>query len=246
MRLDKSFPENSASRVSLAVALSALAGASDSIGFLEHSQLFMSFMSGNTTRFGVSASLFDWVGVTRFGSTIALFCFGAFSGTLLAAWSGQWRLSVLLSVQAFLFAIGNLLPEGPEAFPLHAYPVVFALGILNATLQDEGGRSIALTYVTGTVVRFGTGLANMVLHKPAPSFWIQAPLWVGLTSGAVAGGFLQSSLGPQAFLVPAAFSGALAVIAFGLTVALPGSSYVSSEWSAQPDAHPDAPATVRP
>jgi len=243
--VDKSFPSSPTTRVPLAIALAALAGASDSIGFLEHSQLFMSFMSGNTTRFGVAASGFDWPAAMRFGSTISLFCFGAFVGTLLAAWAGRWRLSVLLGVQAVLLSVGNLLPEGVEAFPLHAYPVVFALGILNATLQDEAGRSLALTYVTGTVVRFGTGLANMVLHKPAPSFWLQAPLWAGMTLGAVAGGFLQRLLGPDAFLVPAVLSAALAVSATAMTVAMPGSGYVSNEWSAQPDAHPDAPATAR-
>lgn len=243
--MDKSFPSSPATRVPLAIALAALAGSADSIGFLEHSQLFMSFMSGNTTRFGVAASGFDWPGAMRFGSTISLFCFGAFVGTLLAAWAGRWRLSVLLGVQAVLLSIGNLLPEGPEAFPLHAYPVVLALGILNATLQDEGGRSLALTYVTGTVVRFGTGLTNMVLHEPAPSFWLQAPLWGGLTAGAVAGGFLQRLLGPDAFLVPAALSAALAAATLLLTLALPGSAYVSNARSAQPDAHPDAPATAR-
>ena len=243
--MDKSFPSSPTTRVPLAIALTALAGASDSIGFLEHSQLFMSFMSGNTTRFGVATSGFDWPATMRFGSTISLFCFGAFVGTLLAAWAGRWRPSVLLGVQAVLLSVGNLLPEGVEAFPLHAYPVVFALGILNATLQDEAGRSLALTYVTGTVVRFGTGLANMVLHKPAPSFWLQAPLWAGMTLGAVAGGFLQRLLGPDAFLVPAVLSAALAVIATVMTVAMPGSGYVSNEWSAQPDAHPDAPATAR-
>ena len=243
--MDKSFPSSPTTRVPLAIALAALAGASDSIGFLEHSQLFMSFMSGNTTRFGVAASGFDWPAAMRFGSTISLFCFGAFVGTLLAAWAGRWRLSIRLGVQAVLRSVGNLLPEGAEAFPLHAYPVVFALGILNATLQDEAGRSLALTYVTGTVVRFGTGLANMVLHKPAPSFWLQAPLWAGMTLGAVAGGFLQRLLGPDAFLVPAVLSAALAVIATAMTVAMPGSGYVSNEWSAQPDAHPDAPATAR-
>jgi uncharacterized membrane protein YoaK (UPF0700 family) len=243
--MDKSFPSSPTTRVSLAIALAALAGASDSIGFLEHSQLFMSFMSGNTTRLGASVSAFDWPGTVRFGSTITLFCFGAFFGTLLAAWSGRWRLSVLLSVQAILLSSSNLLPDGPEAVPLHAYPVVFALGILNATLQDEDGRSLALTYVTGTVVRFGTGLANMILHKPAPSFWLQAPLWAGLTLGAIAGGFLQKMLGSDAFLMPAALAASLAIFSLVTTIMYPGSHHVSNERSPQPDAHPDAPATVR-
>ena len=57
---NKSFPASAATRIPFALALSAVAGCADSIGFLEFSQLFMSFMSGNTTRFGVSVSRFDW------------------------------------------------------------------------------------------------------------------------------------------------------------------------------------------
>ncbi|MFX8168546.1 aminotransferase class I/II-fold pyridoxal phosphate-dependent enzyme, partial [Acinetobacter baumannii] len=47
--------------------------------------------------------------------------------------------------------------------------------------------------------------------------------------GAVAGGFIQKALGPDAFLVPAALSASLAVAGIILTVALPGSGYVSNE-----------------
>jgi len=48
--------------------------------------------------------------------------------------------------------IGLVMPWGTFSFPLHAYPIVLALGLQNATLQDEDGRSLALTYVTGAVV----------------------------------------------------------------------------------------------
>ena len=239
----KAFPASATTRVPFALMLAGVAGAADSIGFLEFSQLFMSFMSGNTTRFGVAASSGDWEGTTRFAGVIALFCFGAFLGTLLAAWSGRWRLSVLLSLQAVLFGIGLVAPFGTDAFPLHAYPIVLALGIQNATLQDEAGRSLALTYVTGTVVRFGAGLANLLLHEPNPSFWVQAPLWGALTTGAVLGGVLQQRFGEAPFLAPAAFAALLALVALGLTLALPRTPYVSSDTAPQPDAHPEAPPT---
>ena len=239
----KAFPASSRTRVPFALLLAGLAGASDSIGFLEFSQLFMSFMSGNTTRFGVAVSTEDWDGALRFGSVIALFCFGAFVGTLLAAWSGRWRLAVLLGVQAVLFSIGFVSPDGSTAFPLHAYPIVLALGIQNATLQDEQGRSLALTYVTGTVVRFGAGVANILLHKPAPSFWIQAPLWAALTAGAIIGGVMQTRYGEAAFLFVAALACALAIVALALTIVLHGSRYTSGE-AAQPDAHPDTPRSA--
>ncbi|MBX9930467.1 MAG: DUF1275 domain-containing protein [Methylobacterium sp.] len=243
---DKSFPASATTRVPLALALSGLAGCADSIGFLEYSQLFMSFMSGNTTRFGVSASLGDWESTARVASVILIFCFGAFAGTLIAAWVGAWRLSVLLLLQALLLAAGVVMPYGTFAWPLHAYPIVLALGLQNATLQDEAGRSLALTYVTGAVVRFGTGLANLILHKPAPSFWIQAPLWGALSTGAVVGGILQNRFGEDAFLVPAALAGILAVVAVVLTLAKPGSAYVTGPSAPAPDAPASAPPVGEP
>jgi uncharacterized membrane protein YoaK (UPF0700 family) len=241
---DRAFPADAKTRHRFAVALAAIAGTADAIGFMQYSQVFMSFMSGNTTRFGEAASGANWIGVARFGGVIAVFCLGAFLGTLVAAWAGRWRMAALLSIQAPLLATVTLLPNGSEAFPWHVYPVVLALGLQNATLQDEAGRSMALTYVTGTVVRFGTGLANLLLHKPAPSFWIQGPLWVGLTMGAVLGGVLQHNLGELAFLVPSAMLAILAGWALIKTIREPNSALVTSVHAPQPDAHPEAKPTV--
>lgn len=96
--------------------------------------------------------------------------------------------------------------------------------------------------MTGAVVRFGTGLANLLLGTVAPSFWIQAPLWAALSTGAVIGGFLQMRYGEDAFLFPAALSALLAIIALGLTILKPGSRYVSGEVERHP---PDGAAAAQ-
>ena len=236
---DLSFPASPVSRIPLAVVMAGLAGCTDSIGFLEFSQLFVSFMSGNTTRFGVSMAQADWSGAHRVASVIAIFCMGAFLGTLVAAWAGRWRLPVILGFVSGLILLGLASPVGTDALPLSAYPIVLALGMQNATLQDEAGRSLALTYVTGAVVRFGTGLANLLLHKPAPSFWIQAPLWGALSAGAVVGAVIQDYLGMLGFLVPAGLAGGLALVGAFLVVTQPGSPLVAGT-SPLPDGPPDA------
>ncbi|RVU15319.1 YoaK family protein [Methylobacterium oryzihabitans] len=241
----RAFPASGQTRIPFAILLSFLAGCADSIGFLAFAELFMSFMSGNTTRFGVAISLGEWDNAIRVGTTILVFCLGAFSGTLLAAAVGHWRLAVLLGLQAALLGIGMTLPRGPMAFPFHAYPIVFALGLQNAVLQDEEGRSIALTYVTGAVVRFGTGLANMLLGHPAASFWLQAPLWLALTVGAVVGGTLHQFYGESAFLVPALLAAILATVSLVLTLLYGDSRYVSSDRAPPPDAAPTAPPATR-
>lgn len=235
---DYSFPASSTSRIPLAIILAGLAGCADAIGFLEYSQIFVSFMSGNTTRFAVSFAQSEWSSAARVASVIMLFCFGAFLGTLIAAGVGRWRLPVLLGLQSGLMTLGLFLPAGSYALPLSLFPIVLALGMQNATLQDEAGRSLALTYVTGAVVRFGTGLANLLLHRPADSFWIQAPLWASLSGGAVVGAFLQTQFGEQAFLFPAALALGLSVVGAVLVLARPTSPLVAGA-SPAPDAPPD-------
>jgi uncharacterized membrane protein YoaK (UPF0700 family) len=56
---------NSRRNLALACALSAVAGYVDGIGFLQLGGLFVSFMSGNSTRMGVSLAAEDWTGAIR-------------------------------------------------------------------------------------------------------------------------------------------------------------------------------------
>jgi uncharacterized membrane protein YoaK (UPF0700 family) len=58
--------------ISLACALSALAGYVDGIGFLHLGGLFVSFMSGNSTRMGVSLAEGQWLSAAEAFGLIAL------------------------------------------------------------------------------------------------------------------------------------------------------------------------------
>src|ERR1700748_3070155 len=67
----------------LACALSALAGYVDGIGFLHLGGLFVSFMSGNSTRLGVALAEAHWPNVLQAIGLISLFVAGAASGSLI-------------------------------------------------------------------------------------------------------------------------------------------------------------------
>jgi hypothetical protein len=69
--------------VLLACALSALAGYVDGIGFLHLGGLFVSFMSGNSTRMGVSLAEGHWSNVLAAFGLVALFVVGAAAGSLM-------------------------------------------------------------------------------------------------------------------------------------------------------------------
>src|ERR1700719_3709630 len=82
--------------IALACALSALAGYVDSIGFLHLGGLFVSFMSGNSTRLGVYLAEGNWSNAVEATGLIVLFVIGAACGSLIvsirSAFSQSWVL----------------------------------------------------------------------------------------------------------------------------------------------------------
>src|SRR5260370_7840837 len=89
--------------ISLASALSALAGYVDAIGFLHLGGLFVSFMSGNSTRMGVSLAEGQWSHAAKALGLIALFVTGAAAGSLIVLGRAANR-------QPWLFLPQTLLP----------------------------------------------------------------------------------------------------------------------------------------
>src|SRR5438105_11114881 len=138
----------------LACALSALAGYVDAIGFLHLGGLFVSFMSGNSTRMGVSLAEGAWSSAAESLGLIALFVVGAAAGSLIVLGRGVHRQPWLLLAEALLLAAAALC----YAFGLSNVAVaaiVVAMGLENAVFQIRGGGGLGLTYVTGALVKVG-------------------------------------------------------------------------------------------
>src|SRR6202158_4049604 len=88
--------------VALACALSALAGYVDGIGFLHLGGLFVSFMSGNSTRMGVSLAQGHWLNAIEALGLIALSVAGAAAGSLIVLGRGVNRQPWVLVGEALL------------------------------------------------------------------------------------------------------------------------------------------------
>src|ERR1700740_842479 len=86
--------------IALACALSALAGYVDAIGFLHLGGLYVSFMSGNSTRMGVSLAEGQWSGAGEWPALIALFVLGAAAGSLIVLGRGVHRQPWVLLAEA--------------------------------------------------------------------------------------------------------------------------------------------------
>ncbi len=130
--------------LALACALSALAGYVDGIGFLHLGGLFVSFMSGNSTRLGVSLAQGHWSNAVEAIGLIALFVIGAGAGSLIVFTRSVYCQCWILLTEASLLAVAAL-SYTLGAPRLAVAAMVLAMGLENAVFQVEGGAGLGLT-----------------------------------------------------------------------------------------------------
>jgi uncharacterized membrane protein YoaK (UPF0700 family) len=172
--------------VALACALSALAGYVDSIGFLHLGGLFVSFMSGNSTRMGVSLAQGHWWNAAEALGLLALFVAGAACGSLIVLGRGANRQPWVLLAEAALLAVAALCYSWGLSNAAVA-AMVLAMGLENAVFQIEGGAGLGLTYVTGALVKVGQLLAAALTGGARWAWLPNLLLWAALVTGAVCG-----------------------------------------------------------
>jgi uncharacterized membrane protein YoaK (UPF0700 family) len=197
----------------LACSLSALAGYVDAIGFLHLGGLFVSFMSGNSTRLGVSLAEENWPNVKQASMLIGLFVTGAASGSLMVRRHGTYRQCwVLLSETLLLVLAGIFYMTGPSNLAI--VPMVLAMGLENAMFQANGGAGLGLTYVTGALVKVGELIAVALTGGPRWGWLPNLLLWAALVAGAVCGGRAYLAINLSAIWVAAAVALTLSGIVF--------------------------------
>src|SRR5262245_25197504 len=126
-----------------AIALTALAGYVDALGFIELGGFFVSFMSGNSTRLGVGL-----VGDTKHalisGGLILTFVCGVVLGTLVAHRGTRNRASSVLLLVAVLLTVA----AGFHAADLSVLAVgatALAMGAINVIFVNNGEVSTGVT-----------------------------------------------------------------------------------------------------
>jgi uncharacterized membrane protein YoaK (UPF0700 family) len=188
--------------------LATLAGAVDACAIRQTKDIFVSFMSGNTTMFGVALAQDASHRLQMIGGVLASFVAGAAIGTVIRSFAGARHLpAVVLAVAAVLV--------GPAAFPAWPAPALaLGMGMLNTAAQAAGPMQVSLTYVTGTLVKFGQGLGWLLCGRATDWRWLaQTVPWGGMLAGAVAATAALNAFGDGAFaLLPV-----LAVLLAALT-----------------------------
>jgi uncharacterized membrane protein YoaK (UPF0700 family) len=203
---------NDRQRRTFAMALAAMAGFVDAVGFLSAQAYFVSFMSGNTTRLGVALGTSPHDAIVP-ALLIGGFIAGVTAGALVSERAGSLRKPAVLALVTALLLIGAI-ARAAGTVTLMMAALVLAMGALNNTFQRDGEVTVGLTYMTGALVKLGIGLARRIMGKGDGRWTSWAQLWLGLLAGAVLGAFLQDRLPMGCLWIASAWSVAMVVVAF--------------------------------
>jgi uncharacterized membrane protein YoaK (UPF0700 family) len=187
-----------------------VAGYLDGAGFLMTGGYFVSFMSGNSTRLAVSLS--RAATQAGFAATLVLaFVLGVVAGASLRRLAGRRPQALILgAIAAWLALSGGVAALGAPM--LAAILMAAAMGAENTIFAEAGQVRFGLTYMTGTLVRIGKGLAAEVFGEARFAWAPHLLLWASLVAGAMVGAVAFAALGPMAIWLAAAAMAALAVL----------------------------------
>lgn len=202
------------SSLALGFMLLALAGWVDAVGLVRWNGLYPSFMSGNTTQLGGSPVIGDWHGTWVAGRAVLMFLVGIVAGECIGPAAGGWRSPVVVSVEAALLwlAVASVLAGWGDAAT--ASTAGLAMGVQTAAVHRADGVSVALTYVTGTLVNLGRGVAAALRgDEPWNRVLPFLGFWLSLLGGAVAGSAVARAGLAVALVAAAGIASALALFA---------------------------------
>lgn len=176
----------------LAASLSGLAGFLDATAFLAIGGFFVSFMSGNSTRFGVGLAELSRNAAAA-GGLIALFTLGVMAGSFAGHRAGPRRAGAVLDLVTVILVASAVAGSLGHVAPAAALTAI-AMGAMNAAFEQDGEVRIGLTYMTGTLVKFGQRATAALLGGDRRGWVPYFFQWFALTAGAVAGAVCYAAI----------------------------------------------------
>ena len=183
----------------LAAGFAFIAGFIDSVGFIFLGGVFLSFMSGNTTRIATSTIDGDPELAWLAGSAVLMFLLGVMEGALVRRLAMR-RLSpdrireVVLANMCVLFTASSLLVlvDAPAAAIIAA---ALGIGAMNSIFERSGEVAIPLTYMTGTLVKMGQRFVDAFFGGTHTAWLEHLRMWAALSAGAFVGAIAYRGLG---------------------------------------------------
>jgi uncharacterized membrane protein YoaK (UPF0700 family) len=213
-------------RPRVAIALGAVAGFVDAVGFIVLFGLFTANQSGNAARLGVDIGEGDLPAALTRGVPVLVFLVGV---TVAVAFADARReqsradLAPLLMVEAgfvlsFMVAGTKLRDDGAltaqsTAFYVLAAILVLAMALQNAALRRVAGVAVHTTFVTGMLTNLAEDLAALRHDPPARArALVHGGVVVAYVTGAAVGAALEAQWELWCLVVPVV---ALVLIAVG-------------------------------
>ncbi|MBS7543156.1 YoaK family protein [Ancylobacter oerskovii] len=192
-----------------------IAGFVNGVGYAHLGGLFLSFMSGNSTRLGISLAAGEHAAALHAAAVIGSFVAGALVGTLIAEAAGRWKLVLILAGEVGLFALAAGLTRHDAGFAA-LLPVAVAMGMQNAVHQIIAGADVGKSFVTGALFGLGRAMARRLTGRGSMAEAASYALsWLAFVGGALTGALMPVTLGmTPALIIAGLLLTALAVLAF--------------------------------
>ncbi|ABD04910.1 Protein of unknown function DUF1275 [Rhodopseudomonas palustris HaA2] len=173
--------------LALALLMTSVAGFLDAVGFTHLAGLYVSFMSGNSTRLGIAIAQGDRQIFLPVALVIFSFVFGAFLGTLISEIVERFKCAAILAIEIGLLVSAIVLTRYVEGY-LGLLPVCAAMGMQNAAHETVAGVEIGKSFVTGFLFGLGKALAQLVHGGGSrPQALVYGASWVSFLGGVTLG-----------------------------------------------------------
>jgi uncharacterized membrane protein YoaK (UPF0700 family) len=178
-----------------ATMMTGLAGFIDALGYAAMNHLYLSFMSGNSTQFGMAVAGRDAHVVRWAGAVIVAFVLGAFLGSLVHAARG-WAGTPLVFACEFVCLGSAWSLDGILATNVALLFLALAMGMQNAIHKAIAGVATGKSFITGALFGVGDALARACLgHARFAEAAANAVSWLAFVTGVTCGALGVGSLG---------------------------------------------------
>ena len=204
----------------IALALAAIAGAVDGIGYLLLYRIFTSHMSGNTVAMMLDVANGNWHEAWRHFEPVIVFFSGIVLGLtltdVLVALRVARMFTLVAGIELVFLVIFLILAHPPQQWMV-VWPAC-AMGVQNAMLRRVGHHKVRTTFITGMLTNTAQGLVDGFRALFARSgkarekfsdFAFYGGIWLCFATGGIFAAFLALKHGSEALLLPI---GALAIL----------------------------------
>lgn len=176
----------------MALFLSGFSGFIDILGLFGIGGMFLSFMSGNSTRLAFYLAEANFIKAIPYLLLILSFVFGAFLGDIVKSLYPKEMLLSILSVETLLVFSSFLMIHFNFQDEWSYLPLTIAMGLQNAIQIEVDDKIIGRTFFSGVLHSFGTDLSQAIQKKKSwKSPLLDLLIWTVAVSGAFLAGILQ-------------------------------------------------------